>query len=181
MKRTLWISLLALCAMLLVVACAPVTTDTSLDAPMDDGHAGSATSSFAIEGTGWLLTQYAQDGALVDVPADVAITADFGSDQTFSLYACNTMHAPYVADGEMLTIAPGPMTMMACEGALGEIEGVLVAAFPNVLNHNVTDGVLTMSDADGNPPLCMGVGCSGRGGRGQQSGWNGVDSDRLFG
>jgi len=147
MKRTLWITLLALCTMLFAAACVPVTPDE----PFDDGHAGSATSSFGIEGTGWLLTQYAQDGALVDVPADVAITADFGTDQTFTQYACNNMRGTFVADGEMLTITPGPSTMMACEGPLGEIEGLLFVTLPDVASHNVTDGVLTMSDADGNP------------------------------
>lgn len=149
MKRTLWIALLALCTMALAVACAPISPDT----PFDDGHAGSATSSFDIEGTGWLLTQYAQDGALVDVPTEVAITTDIGTDQTMTIYACNTMRATFVADGTMLTIQGGPTTLMACEGPLGEIESIVFATLPDVRSHEVADGVLTMSDVDGNPLL----------------------------
>jgi heat shock protein HslJ len=83
----------------------------------------------------------------------VAITADFGADQSFTVHACNTMRATYVADGEMLTISAGAATLMACEGDLGEIEGAVFALLPDVMSHNVTDGVLTMSDADGNPLL----------------------------
>lgn len=146
MKQSILVALFAVCSMVLVVACTPI----SPDAAFDDGHAGSATSSYAIEGTTWTLAEYAADGVLVPVPADVTATIGFGTDQSLSLQACNSVSATFVADGNMLTIAPGAMTLMACEGALGEVEGAIVALLPAVLSHTVADGVLSMQDADGN-------------------------------
>lgn len=150
--RKVYLCVLVIMSVLLATACMPVApgAGTVPDAPIDDGHAGSATSSFEIEGTGWLLTQYAQDGEVVDVPDGVAITVDFGTDQSLAIHACNTMSSTFVADGEMLTIQPGAATLMACEGDLGIVEGEVFALLPEVQSHSVADGVLTMSDADGN-------------------------------
>lgn len=149
-RNGLWIALIALCTMLLAAACQPISSD----APFDDGHAGSATSSYNIEGTTWVLTQYQQDGEQIDVPvADMYVEITFGTDGTFSTAACNNISGTYVADGNMLSITPGPMTMMACIGPMGDFEPLYVNLLSQVASHDVVDGRLVMNDAAGAPIL----------------------------
>lgn len=176
MKRnSFWIALIALCTLVLAAACQPIAPD----APFDDGHAGSATSSFDIEGTGWLLTGILQDGELVEVPAELGITVDFGADGMLSSKACNNISASFVADGTMLTIQPGAMTLMACDGPLGEIEGIYVQHLGNVASHDVTDNVLSLIDADGNVLLTfvLGVPSAGESGSAALDGTNWILTD----
>ena len=79
-------------------------------------------------------------------------TLDFGADGRVSGAAsCNRFTAPYTLTGESLTISPrAAVTMMACEPALMQQEGLFLDVLRNVSRFNIgPDGALTLHANDG--------------------------------
>ena len=50
---------------------------------------------------------------------------------------CNRMLGTYQLAGESLQFLPGPMTKMACPGALGQLEDQLIAALRSVTGYRI--------------------------------------------
>ena len=113
MNRTL--ALLALSLALALSAC------TS-----SPGASGTAPSSSAtLAGTTWTVTSVG--GSFVD--ATNPPTMDFGADGTLSgTTGCNQYNGSYTVDGNGLTVGTLSMTMMLCEGPIGDGEALFSPA-----------------------------------------------------
>lgn len=104
-----------------------------------------------LAGTSWDLTAYADaDGAEATAETSPAIASlTFGSDGSWAgSTGCNRIAGSYTQDGTALTMVPGPMTLMACDGAVAQQEAAIVANLPLVSSFTMGDS-LVLASADG--------------------------------
>ena len=133
MNRTL--ALLALSLALALSAC------TS-----SPGASGTAPSSSAtLAGTTWTVTSVG--GSFVD--ATNPPTMDFGADGTLSgTTGCNQYNGSYTVDGNNLTVGTLSMTMMLCEGPIGDGEALFSPAIQGATSWAIdASGNLLLSGA----------------------------------
>ena len=113
-----------------------------------------------LSGTSWNLTSYAgPDGGevpAVEAPGMASIT--FASDGSWSgSTGCNRIAGTYTQDGSALTMVPGPMTLVACEGPVADQERAIVLALPMVASFAAVDSLVLIS-ADGSELLTYAAG-----------------------
>ena len=117
------------------------------------GLAGCASEEGGdITGTTWRLvsitTQSPSFSAIVPAEAMVNYTIEFNDDGTFSARAdCNQVAGEYtVQDSGVMTITPGPSTLVACpEGSLGD---AYVAALAQAGSYTIAENQLTITLQD---------------------------------
>ncbi len=141
-------------ATLVLAACGSSSGDASSDA---------AAAAPELAGTSWNLASYAgSDGASVTAtaaPDQASLT--FGADGSwFGTTGCNRIAGGFQQDGSTLTLTPGPMTEMACEGPVADQEKAMVAALPLVASISGTDPLEFLS-ADGDVLLSFTPGLAG--------------------
>lgn len=91
--------------------------------PMRQSLAPSGPSTPTLTGTTWQWMHFADGAQAFDVPEPENYTITFMDDDTFHAQAdCNTVSGTYTVDDDsMITIEPGPSTLIACPpGSLGE-------------------------------------------------------------
>ena len=102
-------------------------------------------------GTSWNLSSYAgPDGSTVtatEAPEMASLT--FAADGSWSgSTGCNRIAGTYTQDASSLTIEPGPMTLVACEGPVADQEQAMVAALPLVASFTGGDSLALLSADD---------------------------------
>lgn len=130
---------------LAMAGCGSSATPTPAEAP------SSAAASSELAGTAWVLDSYAgPDGT--PVPAETTGNVGslaFDAEGAFTgSTGCNRIAGTYSQDGSVLTMQPGPMTLMACDGPAAAQETALVAALPKVASFT-SESTLVLLDAEG--------------------------------
>jgi heat shock protein HslJ len=109
----------------------------------DDGGSGDAAD---LPGTDWTLASLGSD----EVPDDVSATLSFHTDGTFSGSAgCNGIGGTWEGDGDELTLTVGPMTAMACEEPIMQVEIGFVQAMSDTRSFSMDDDTLELEDSEG--------------------------------
>src|ERR1044071_5325064 len=112
------------------------------------GVAGAATRSRPpLPGTNWVLT----DRVSIGTPLDgVAVDAVFGAKRVEGSSGCNGYSSSYTTNGSRMTITnDGVSTLIACEGAAGEVEPKCLAALSGVGRWRIAGQRLTLSTRAG--------------------------------
>lgn len=130
-------ALLALSLVVLALAACSSSSGTSA--------APSAAGPVTLAGTVWTVTSVG--GEFVD--ATNPPTMDFAANGTLSgTTGCNQFSGPYTVDGTKLTVGALAMTMMMCEGAIGDGEALFAPAIQGATSWAIDgDGNLLLSGA----------------------------------
>ena len=130
-------ALLALPLVLLVLAACSSSTGASAAAP--------STQAATLPGTIWTVVSVG--GEFVD--ATNPPTMDFAADGALSgTTGCNQFSGTYTVDGSKLTVSPLNMTMMLCEGPVGDGEALFAPAIQGATAWAIdADGNLLLSGA----------------------------------
>jgi heat shock protein HslJ len=103
------------------------------------------------------------------VESDGIASLAFSTDGSWSgSTGCNRIAGAYTQDGASLTIEPGPMTLVACQGPVLEQEQAIVAALPLVTSF-ASDGSLELRSAEGVSLLTYAPGLAGLAGTSWQA------------
>lgn len=135
--------LLATAAILVLAACGSTSSGSGAD-----GGGGAAPT---LGGTSWTLVAYADAAgtAVAATPSPNSGSLVFDTEGGFSgSTGCNRIAGTFTQDGSTLAMTAGPMTMMACSGAVAAQETAVVAALPQVASFTA-DGQLLLLAADG--------------------------------
>jgi heat shock protein HslJ len=109
---------------------------------------------FAAEGVEWTLSSMGGE----DVPDGVTVTLLLDGGQASGNAGCNTYNGTYEIGPETLTFADRfAVTAMLCQGPAQDTEDAYLPMLQATAGWSVEDGVLTLSDADGNATLVYGV------------------------
>jgi heat shock protein HslJ len=104
-------------------------------------------SSTPLRGTNWVLTDRVSIGTPLD---DVDVNAVFDAKHVSGSSGCNGYTSSYTTNGSRMTIKnDGVHTMMACEGAAGQVETKYLAALTRVGRWRITGQNLTLSTRGG--------------------------------
>lgn len=103
----------------------PLSVSVSLDAEELHGCGGDPVE--LLQGN-WTVQE--MNGAAL--PEDAGVTLDIAGAHVSGKAACNRYVASLAITGDGMTIAPGPMTMMACDAAAMALESDFVAALQQV-------------------------------------------------
>jgi heat shock protein HslJ len=104
-----------------------------------------------LSGTSWDLASYAlPDGGVAPaVESGGTASLTFAPDGSWSgSTGCNRIAGTYVQDGSALTIEPGPMTLVGCDGPVADQEQAIVTALPLVTSFTAAES-LVLRSADG--------------------------------
>ena len=128
--------LAAAAAMLILVACVPVTRE---------GAAAAAGDPLA--GTGWVLSEL--NGQ--PVVADTTVTLQFGTDGSAGgTDGCNRYNTSYSTQGDTIQFSPNAaMTMMACPTPIMDQATAYMAALTGAATYAVDGDTLSLADAAG--------------------------------
>jgi len=111
--------------------------------------------ALTLESTLWTLDSYLNsDGNLVSILPGSEITAEFIDGQVAGSAGCNRYFSAYERSGNILSFGIIGSTEMFCmaEGLMEQEMGYL-AALSQAASHQIADGVLTISDGEGNTLL----------------------------
>ena len=130
-------ALLALPLIVLALAACTSSPGASIAAP--------STAAATLPGTVW--TVISVGGTFVD--ATNPPTMDFAADGTLSgTTGCNQFNGTYTVDGSKLTVSPLRMTLMLCEGPIGDGEALFSPAIQGATSWAIdADGNLLLSGA----------------------------------
>jgi heat shock protein HslJ len=108
-----------------------------------------------LSGTGWTLTGYVPDGALVQALTTTKVTLDFGKEgQITGTAGCNHYFASYEVKGSSITIGQAGSTLMYCgEPGVMDQESAYLALIGNARTIGIDGDRLTLADAKGTPIL----------------------------
>lgn len=110
------------------------------------GCAAASSGGGNLPGTNWVLTDLAGTAPV----AGSSITAQFGADGRLSGSAgCNQYSGAYTVSGSSLQISQLISTMMACEAALMDQEGIYLKTLEQVKSFAITGDRLVLKDASG--------------------------------
>ena len=113
----------------------------------DDQPAAASAPPTELAGTKWVLSSYVANDEDVDSAAVSAL--DFGADgKTVSgTTGCNNFGGTFTQDGAKLTIALGPMTLVACtDDATTAQERAIVDGLPKVASFTDTGQLALLDD-----------------------------------
>ncbi|MCO6450613.1 MAG: META domain-containing protein [Caldilineales bacterium] len=106
--------------------------------------------TYALDSVWWRLVAYVDaDGAVVDVPVQVEITARFENGQVAGQAGCNNYFGSYETSGNELTIQTGGATLMACPDELMAVEQLYLDQLSKVALYAIVGDQLEMGDIDG--------------------------------
>lgn len=138
---------LLLIVLLVVAACAPVTTPTDVPPEATATTAPEpevvAPPAFELAGTNWVLTTLNGSPALADATA----TLQFGADGTVSgTDGCNRFSTTFTQDGASLVINQAASTMMMCPEPEGVMEqaAAYMAALAQTTNFSANESQLAL-------------------------------------
>jgi heat shock protein HslJ len=113
------------------------------------GSSGSLLAATSIEGT-WKLTQYlGPNNTQVPALASATPTATFAGGMITGTTGCNSFTASYTVSGSTLTIKPGIMSLVGCQGPVGTQEQAFMANLNTVTGFTITGSTLTLTNASG--------------------------------
>ena len=110
---------------------------------------------YPAEGVEWQLGQYAADGVLIDVPAEVDVTLLMTGGDASGSAGCNSYFGSYVIDDTSLSF-PGPFgsTQKFCEGTAQEVEDAYLPLLGAVSGWTIDEaGMLVLTGLDGEVSL----------------------------
>jgi heat shock protein HslJ len=136
----------------MVLAITPAATMAAEDG--SDGLTGSAQAA-SLEGTTWILSQQAVDGALAPLPEGVVATLLMQDGAAGGSGGCNSWFGDYALDGDALTFSRIGSTMMFCEGPQSDVEQAYFANLGSVASYSIAGSQLTLLSADSAPLLVL--------------------------
>jgi heat shock protein HslJ len=169
----------------LIGAVALVVLVTACGDDDDDDEAAAASVAPAdLAGTKWVLSSYVEDDDDVEAAAIAAL--DFGTDggTLNGTTGCNNFGGTYTQNGSDLTIALGPMTLVACtDEATTAQEQAIVDGLPRTASFT-SSGQLALLDDNGVAILIYDANAAGLEGTswtatGVNNGAGGVESTAL--
>jgi heat shock protein HslJ len=104
---------------------------------------------FSIEGMTWLLTSQVVDGAMTPVPDGVTVSLTMEDGAAGGSGGCNTYFATYEIDGFDVSFSGIGSTLMACEGAGGDVETAYLANLGLVATYQSGGIQMALKDSDG--------------------------------
>ncbi len=118
------------------------------------GCTGPAPGS-RLEGTGWTLTGYVNNGTPVQIPAGTSVTLDFGDRGSLTGSAgCNHYFASYEVKGTTIAIGQAGSTLMYCTGpGVMEQESSYLVLLGQVKTFTAEGDRLVLADGNGIPIL----------------------------
>ncbi len=113
--------------------------------------ADPSASTPDLAGSTWNLTAYADTaGEQTPAVADAVAPLTFAEDGTVAgSTGCNRFVGTYTQDGSAVSIALGPVTLMACIGPVGDQEKAVLDALPKVAAATPAGSNLQLADAEG--------------------------------
>ncbi|GAB7016954.1 META domain-containing protein [Methanogenium cariaci] len=101
--------------------------------------------------TVWMLEKYMDaDGSMAETLATAPVTAEFAEDTVGGTSGCNTYNAPYVADGQSLTVGMPIVTMMYCgEPGVMDQESRYLSLLQTAAEYTVSGDLLTITNSAG--------------------------------
>jgi heat shock protein HslJ len=151
-KRVLLSTAITLGALMLAACGGNSSSTASSSTTSSSPGAAAAASATDLAGTAWNLTAYA-DAKGAEVPGTTGAnlgTLAFAADGTFSgSTGCNRLVGSYKQDGSALTMAPGPMTKMACPPDVTAQEDAILAALPKVASFTSGTALVLTNAAGG--------------------------------
>lgn len=131
----------------------PAPTEEPVEEPTPAPTEEPAQES-ALEGVTWLVTAYVDEsGATAEPISDATLT--FQNGRISGNAGCNGFFAAYTLDGGDLSITMGGSTLMMCEDAVMAQEQAILANLGQAAAYAVTDGVLTLLNAEGTALLTL--------------------------
>lgn len=131
---------IVLACTLLLAACS--STDSG------DGAATSTPSeaSAQLAGTSWVLESMGDQQAADDTSATLQFSED---GEVSGSGGCNNYSGEFTTDGETLKVGELAVTLMACEGPVGDQESAFHNALAQARHFTVDEDTLMLSDEDG--------------------------------
>ena len=104
-----------------------------------------------LQGTPWQMVALAdEDGAAIEVLADVEVTALFEDGRVSGSDGCNNYSGSYSIDGTDLSVGPEMMgTMMACPGPIMDQAGAYTAALTSAARYAIVNNQLRIMNDTG--------------------------------
>ena len=139
---------LLLAGVLLLSACesGKGAADAPADARADEPIDAPASAELPPDGSRWLLVSGLPD----KLPADVAISLQFGTDGSISGNGgCNLYRSHMSLDGYDLSVSPVVASKRGCMGAAGELEPQYFAALAKVTGLSADASTLRLALSDG--------------------------------
>ena len=122
-----------------------VAPTTGEDAPTTEAPAGTE-----LEGAWQLRTDFLQDAGQATSTGERPPTLTFEGGTLAVDTGCNTGGGDYEISGDQVTLSPIALTMRACDGPVGDLEGVVVGLFAaETLTFGIEDESLTLTAPDG--------------------------------
>jgi heat shock protein HslJ len=118
------------------------------------GACGAIGGRTTLEGSRWILTSL--DG-LAPVPGSTITSAFDESGQVGGSSGCNSYSAPYLTEGDSLTIGQPVGTLMACDEPLMSQESDYLTALAATASYSISGDALTLRDASGAARLVFGA------------------------
>ncbi len=106
-----------------------------------------------LEGTTWILTAYAVDGAMKDALPAPKVDATFADGKLSGNAGVNQYSGSYETDGSKLSVGPLASTQMAGEPAVMEQEAAYLVALQAAGAYKVNGDELTIKDVSADTVL----------------------------
>ncbi len=117
------------------------------------GGSGSLPAAASIEGA-WRLTQYlGPNNTQVPALASATPTATFAGGTITGTTGCNSYTMTYTLSGSTLTMMPGIMSLVGCQGPIGTQEQAFLANMSKVTGYTITGTTLVLTNAGGDAVL----------------------------
>ncbi len=102
--------------------------------------------SQTLEGTNWMLESLRGESAL----SETTVTVEFQVDSKMSgSTGCNNYNAAYTTDGDMITISPGAITLMACPTPIMAQESAFLDVLASATTYKIEGDEMELKDASG--------------------------------
>lgn len=144
MKKTL--TALSLMTLTALASCAlPPAPPPKGAAPQQP--AGTSPMQMTLTGTFWRLTGFRTQAGFIDLNPTNDGAIQFATNGTLTGHSgCNGFAGSFEVNGDIIKIAPGVMTMRACENPLMVQETAVMEALPNARTFKITGQVLQFFD-----------------------------------
>lgn len=141
-------------ALIAVVVLVPACSDDGGDATGGSDSSSATTAAAAtgpLSGTAWVLLSWGEGSTPIQAAPGPPATLELAADGRLAgSTGCNSFTGNWSADGERLTLQPGPMTEAACtDPALSTQERALLRLLPTVGEYELGDEELRLTDAEG--------------------------------
>jgi heat shock protein HslJ len=132
LKRPITALLAVTTIVVIAIGCSPSTASPSAST----GSSPSATPVVTLTDTAWTVASINGQGMLPDAPPTMTFSAD---GQVAGSGGCNQYSAPYMTDGDKLTIGLMSSTLMLCDGAVGAQEAAFLSGLGGAMTWRIND------------------------------------------